>query len=119
MFGRVSRLSLLPMIRFLRSSGAFLFPPKIPPAMIRAAAKIQTLPRNFERAHENPNARESSVPSALERFHVGDDVLDLLFIQNIFERRHERIAVFNPALQIIVGDFVVVDGERAALGNSF
>jgi hypothetical protein len=54
----------------------------------------------------------------LESFYVGDYVLDLRGFQRFLERRHELIAVFNPFLKILVGNFIVVHGECSALGNS-
>ena len=57
--------------------------------------------------------------SYLECLDVGDDILDLRGLEGFFERRHELIAILNPFLQILVGHFVAVHGEGAALGNSF
>jgi len=51
---------------------------------------------------------------ALERPHVGHDVFDLRRFQDFLERGHQRIAVFYPRSQGLVGDFIVVDGERSA-----
>ena len=64
-----------------------------------APAKIRTIPGNFEFARENANARESGVPSALERFHVSDDVPQhCTIIENIFERKPSGESPFSIQL---------------------
>ena len=55
----------------------------------------------------------------LQRFHVGDHVFNLRRFQNILERRHQLVAIFDPGFQAVVGDFISVYAERAALRNPF
>ncbi len=103
-----------------QSIRGFLFPriSGLPSDQPNAFAKFQARGVSRSRARVYKLAR-SNPSNSLQRLYVGDDVLDLLLIQNILERGHQRIAVFDPGFQIVVGDFIVVHGKRAALGNSF
>jgi len=62
---------------------------------------------------------ERSEESLLQRFHIRNHIFDLRVFKNILERRHQRVAIFDPRLQIFVGHLVIVHRERTALSNAF
>jgi len=97
-----------------QSIGGFFIPTNFQPPAI-----IQTLSRSYSFAREITNRGEAAVTNALQSLYVGDYVLDLLLVQNILERGHQRVAIFDPGFQGVFGELVVVHGKRAALGNSF
>ena len=112
--GRVSQLSLPPMPE--QSGGRGLFLSAKTPGM--RAFEISGSRNKIAGEATVARALENS-PIGLQRFYVGDDVFDLSFIQDIFEWRHQRVAVFDPGFQRLFGELVVVHGKCAALGDSF
>jgi len=104
-----------------QSIRGFLFPriSELPLDQTKRFCEIPNTLAGFRVRSPACKLARSNPSKALQRFYVGDDVLDLLLVQNIFERRHQRVTVFNPGFQIVVGDFIVVHGKRAALRNSF
>ena len=51
-----------------------------------------------------------------QRLYVCDDVLDLVGFHRVLERRHKLVAVLDPVLQRLVGNFIAVNAKGAALG---
>jgi hypothetical protein len=68
---------------------------------------------------EGAATRNGEADRDLESFYVGDYVLDLGWLEDVFEGRHHGVAVFDPGLEGFVGDFIVVYGEGAALADAF
>ena len=54
----------------------------------------------------------------LQRLYIRNYILNLTRFQHVFEWRHQLVSVFDPVLQAVVGNLIVVHGERPALGNS-
>jgi hypothetical protein len=54
----------------------------------------------------------------LQTFYVGDDVFNLGWFEDFFERGHHGVAVLDPGLEGFVGDLIVVHGEGATLADT-
>jgi hypothetical protein len=74
--------------------------------------------KNFAAPRKPTDSRLQVGKVCLERSDVGDDVLDFSWLENFFERRHQRIPVFNPGFQIVVSDFIPVHRKGATLGDA-